>query len=141
MIEESKVLHRENDYNFNLNFNSKLDWFVITLNTIVIAFFASAYYFESQRNKDEEDDSLKYRYIKMRGEASAEQIATLENIFELNRDDQKIEQMREDVETYEEAVRKQAALAKQARLKEQAAKEQENKAKSIKERQQPKDKP
>ncbi len=61
MIEESKVLHRENDYNFNLNFNSKLDWFMLTLNTIVIAFFASAYYFESQQNKDEEDDALKYR--------------------------------------------------------------------------------
>ena len=140
MIEESKVLHRENDYNINLNFNSKLDWFVLTLNTIFIAFLASAYYFESQRNKDEEDDSLKYRYIKMKGDASAEQIATLEEIFELNRDTQKIEQMREDVETYEEAVRKQAALAEQARLKEQAAKEQESKAKSIKaKQQQPKD--
>ena len=135
MIEESKVLHRENDYNINLNFNSKLDWFVLTLNTIVIAFLASAYYFESQRNKDEEDDALKYRYIKMKGDASAEQIATLEDIFELNRDTQKIEQMREDVETYEEAVRKQAALAEQARLKEQAAKEQESKAKSIKNKQ------
>ena len=137
MIEESKVLHRENDYNINLNFNSKLDWFVLTLNTIFIAFLASAYYFESQRNKD---DSLKYRYIKMKGDASAEQITTLEDIFELNRDNQKIEQMREDVETYEEAVRKQAALAEQARLKEQAAKEQESKAKSIKAKQeQPKD--
>ena len=69
------------------------------------------------------------------GDASAEQIATLEDIFELNRDDQKIEQMREDVETYEEAVRKQAALAKQARLKEQAAKQLECKAKSIKNKQ------
>ena len=141
MIEESKLLHRENDYNFNLNFNSKLDWFMLTLNTIVIAFLASAYYFESQRNKDEDDDSLKYRYIKMKGDASAEQIATLEDIFELNRDDQKIEQMREDVETYEEAVRKQAALAEQARLKEQAAKEQESKAKSSKDKQQSKDNP
>ena len=141
MIEESKVLHRENDYNFNLNFNSKLDWFMLTLNTIVIAFLASAYYFESQRNKDEEDDSLKYRYIKMKGDASAEQIATLEDIFELNRNTKAIEQMREDVETYEEAVRKQAALAEQARLKEQAAKEQESKARSIKEKQQPKDNP
>ena len=135
IIEESKVLHRENDYNFNLNFNSKLDWFVITLNTIFIAFLASAYYFESQRNKDEEDDSLKYRYIKMKGDASAEQIATLEDIFELNRNNEAIDQMREDVETYEEAVRKQAALAEQARLKEQAAKEQESKAKSIKAKQ------
>ena len=71
----------------------------------------------------------------MKGDASAEQIATLEDIFELNRDTQKIEQMREDVETYEEAVRKQAALAEQARLKEQAAKEQESKAKSIKNKQ------
>ena len=66
----------------------------------------------------------------------------MEDIFKLNRDAQKIEQMREDVETYEEAVRKQAALAEQARLKEQAAKEQESKAKSIKaKQQQPKDNP
>ena len=43
--------------------------------------------------------------------------------------------MREDVETYEEAVRKQAALA------EQTAKEQESKAKSIKDKQRPKDNP
>ena len=141
MIDEAKVIHRENDYNFNLNFNSKPDWFMLTLNTIVIAFFASAYYFELQRNKDEEDDSLKYRYIKMKGDASAEQIATLEDIFEHNRNTEAIEQMREDVETYEETVRKQAALAEQARLKEQAAKEQESKAKFIKEKQQPKDNP
>ena len=46
-----------------------------------------------------------------------------------------------NVETYEEAVRKQAALAEQARLKEQAAKEQESKAKSIKDKQQPNDNP
>ena len=71
----------------------------------------------------------------MKGDASAEQIATLADIFELNRDNQKIEQMREDVETYEEAIRKKAALAEQARLKEQAAKEQESKAKSIKNKQ------
>ena len=42
--------------------------------------------------------------------------------------------MREDVENYEEAVRKQAALAEQARLKEQAVQEHESKAKSIKEK-------
>ena len=78
----------------------------------------------------------------MKGDASAEQIATLENIFELNRNNEAIEQMREDVEAYEEAVRKQAALAEQARLKEQAAKEQESKAKSIKAKQeQQKDNP
>ena len=97
--------------------------------------------FVFQPNQDRKDNDLKYRYIKMKGDASAEQIATLEDIFELNRDSQKIEQMREDVETYEEAVRKQAALAEQAWLKEQAAKEQESKAKSIKAKQEQKDNP
>ena len=93
-------------------------------------------------NQDRIDNDLKYRYIKMKGDTSAEQIATLEDIFELNRNTEAIEQMREDVETYEEAVRKQAALTEQARLKEQAAKEQESKAKSIKDKQeQPKDNP
>ena len=92
-------------------------------------------------NQREEDNDLKYRYIKMKGDASAEQIATLEDIFELNRNNEAINQMREDVETYEEAVRKQAALTEQARLKEQAAKEQETKAKSIKAKQEQKDNP
>ena len=95
----------------------------------------SAVYHLSRPNVQRDDDALKYRYIKMKGDASAEQIATLEEIFELNRNTEAIEQMREDVESYEEAVRKQAALAEQARLKEQAAKEQESKAKSIKDKQ------
>ena len=92
-------------------------------------------------NQDSIENDLKYRYIKMKGNDSAEQIATLEDIFEINRNTKAIEQMREDVETYEEIVRKQDALAEQARLKEQAAKEQESKVKSIKDKQQPKDNP
>ena len=115
-------------------------WTIMIETALIIGMFAWIIVSEKP-NQLEEDNDLKYRYIKMKGDASAEQIAILEDIFELNRDNQKIEQMREDVETYEEAVRKQAALAEQARLKEQAAKEQESKAKSIKDKQQPKDNP
>ena len=108
----------------------------------IIVVLAVALYMAKRPDYDRIDNDLKYRYIKMKGDASAEQIATLEDIFELNRNTEAIEQMREDVETYEEAVRKQAALAEQARLKEQAAKEQESKAKFIKAKQeQPKDNP
>ena len=108
----------------------------------IIVVLAVALYMAKRPDYDRIDNDLKYRYIKMKGDASAEQIATLEDIFELNRNTEAIEQIREDVETYEEAVRKQAALAEQARFKEQAAKEQESKAKSIKDKQQqPKDKP
>ena len=101
----------------------------------IIVVLAVALYMAKRPDYDRIGNDLKYRYIKMKGDASAEQIATLEDIFELNRNTEAIEQMREDVETYEEAVRKQAALAEQARLKEQAAKEQESKAKSIKAKQ------
>ena len=103
--------------------------------SVAIAVLSVALHLAKRPNYDRIDNDLKYRYIKMKGDASAEQIATLEDIFELNRNTEAIEQMREDVETYEEAVRKQAALAEQARLKEQAAKEQESKAKSIKNKQ------
>ena len=104
--------------------------------SVAIAVLSVALHLAKRPDYDRIDNDLKYRYIKMKGDASAEQIATLEDIFELNRNNEAIEQMREDVETYEEAVRKQAALAEQARLKEQAAKEQENKAKSIKDKRQ-----
>ena len=131
-IAEAKVTHRKNDHNISLNFTSRLDWIVLLFVVITIAGLASAYYFESRQNKVEADNSLKYRYIKMKGEATPNEISELENIFELNRDNARIEIVREDVEAYEDAVRKQAALAGQARLKEQAAKELDNKARSIK---------
>lgn len=109
-------------------------WTIVIETALILGLFTWNIVLEKP-NQDRIDNALKYRYIKMKGDASAEQIATLEEIFELNRNNEAIEQMREDVETYEEAVRKQAALAEQARLKEQAAKEQENKAKSIKNKQ------
>lgn len=98
----------------------------------LIVVLAVALYFAKQPDYDRMDNDLKYRYIKMKGEASHRQIEELEDLFNLNRDNARIERMREDVEAYEDAVRKQAALAEQARLKEQAAKELDDKAQSIK---------
>ncbi|OUN52669.1 hypothetical protein [Bacteroides uniformis] len=134
-MDEIKVKHNINEKRHSFALYTKESWILLTMFISVVAVSISAIYHLSRPNIQRDDDALKYRYIKMKGDASTEQIATLEDIFELNRDDQKIEQMREDVETYEEAVRKQAALAEQARLKEQAAKEQESKAKSIKNKQ------
>lgn len=71
------------------------------------------------------------RYIKMKGNASSKSIAELEDFSESNRNRERIDRMREDVETYEVAVREQTALIEQALLKKQAAREQESKADSI----------
>ena len=63
------------------------------------------------------DNNLKYRYLKMKGEATPERIAELEELFELNRDNSKIRQMKKDVEEYEQAIRQRIALEEQTRLK------------------------
>ena len=144
LVQKLKRTIEEGVHNFKhhrIGFETPLVCWTIVIETALILGLFTWIIISEKPNQNRIDNDLKYRYIKMKGDASAEQIATLEDIFELNRDDQKIEQMREDVETYEEAVRKQAALAEQARLKEQAAKEQESKAKSIKDKQQPKDNP
>ena len=143
LVQKLKTTIEEGVHNFKhhrIGFETPFVFWTIVIETALIFWLFTWIIISEKPNQREEDNDLKYRYIKMKGDASAEQIATLEEIFELNRDNQKIEQMREDVETYEEAVRKQAALAEQARLKEQAAKEQESKAQSIKAKQEQKDK-
>ena len=144
LVQKLKTTIEDGVHNFKhhrIGFETPFVFWTIVIETMLILGLFTWIIISEKPNQDRIDNDLKYRYIKMKGDASAEQIATLEDIFELNRDNQKIEQMREDVETYEEAVRKQVALTEQARLKEQAAKEQESKAKSIKEKQEPKDNP
>lgn len=142
LVQKLKITIEDGVHNFKhhrIGFETSFVCWTIVIETALILGLFTWIIISEKPNQDRIDNDLKYRYIKMKGDASAEQIATLEDIFELNRDNQKIEQMREDVENYEEAVRKQAALTEQARLKEQAAKEQESKAKSIKDKQPPKD--
>ena len=145
LVQKLKTTIEDGVHNFKhhrIGFETPFVFWTIVIETMLILGLFTWIIISEKPNQDRIDNDLKYRYIKMKGDASAEQIATLEDIFELNRNTEAIEQMREDVETYEEAVRKQAALTEQARLKEQAAKEQESKAKSIKNKQeQAKDNP
>lgn len=75
------------------------------------------------------DAELKYRYIRMKGEASSERIAELEDIFEWNRDDDKIRQMKKNVEQYERTIQQRIALDEQIRLKGQETEQLDEKAK------------
>lgn len=91
-----------------------------------------ALYFATRPNHDRIDNDLKYRYIKMKGDATSERIAELEELFELNRDNAKIRQMKKDVEEYEHTIRLKIELEEQARLKEREVEHLTNKANSIK---------
>ena len=93
---------------------------------------SSALYFATRPNYDRIDNDLKYRYIKMKGEATPERIAELEELFELNRDNAKIHQMKKDVEEYEQTIRQKIVLEEQARRKAGEAQNLTDKANSIK---------
>ena len=86
---------------------------------IIIAGLSSWLYIATRPNYDRIDNDLKYRYIKMKGEATPERISELENLFEINRDNIKIRQMLKDVTDYERTVKAKAALDEQNRLRQQ----------------------
>ena len=82
-----------------------------------IVVLAVALYFVRQPNYERIDNDLKYRYIKMKGEATPDRIAELEELFELNRDNSKIRQLKKYVEEYELIVKRKVQLEEQARLR------------------------
>ena len=97
-----------------------------------IVLLCTMLYWTTKPNYDRIDNDLKYRYIKMKGEALPERIAELEEIFELNRDNAKIRRMKKDVEEYERTIQRRVQLEEQARLKEREAEQLNTKANSIK---------
>ena len=68
----------------------------------------------------------------MLGSENANRINELKDMFEVNRDDKRIRQMKEDVEEYEETVRKQAVISEQAKRKEREAARLDSIAKTVK---------
>ena len=96
------------------------------MSTIVL--LSTMLYWTAKPNYDRIDNDLKYRYIKMKGEATPDRIAELEEIFELHRDNAKIRQIKRDVEEYERTIQRKVQLEEQARLKEWEAEKLDNKA-------------
>jgi hypothetical protein len=99
---------------------------------IIIAGLSSWLYIATRPNYDRNDNDLKYRYIKMKGEATPQRISDLEDLFEINRDNAKIRQMNQDVEDYERAVKEKSTLDEQTRLRQQEAEKLNKKAKELK---------
>ena len=106
-------------------------WAMIGMMTTIVL-LCTMLYWTAKPNYDRIDNDLKYRYIKMKGEALPDRIAELEEIFELNRNNAKIREMKKDVEEYERTIRRKVQLEEQARLKEREAEQLNTKANSIK---------
>lgn len=133
-IRKNAVKTSNINHHFSLSIKSPYIFGSFSVMFAIILALSIALYFSVRTDNVQTDNDLKYRYVKMKGEATPEQLVELENLFGPNRNNERIEQMREDVEVYEETVRRQATLTEQARLKEQAARELDTKAKSIKDK-------
>lgn len=109
-------------------------WAMIGMMTTIVL-LCTMLYWTTKPNYDRINNDLKYRYIKMKGEATPERISKLEEIFELNRDNAKIRRMKRDVEEYEQTIRQKIILEEQARLKEREAERLDGNASRLKNKQ------
>lgn len=112
----------------SLAIESKGVFWTMTGMMSAIVLLCTMLYWTAKPNYDRIDNDLKYRYIKMKGEAQPDRIAELEEIFELHRDNAKIRQIKRDVEEYERTIQRKVQLEEQARLKEWEAEKLDNKA-------------
>lgn len=106
-------------------------WAMIGMMTTIVL-LCTMLYWTAKPNYDRIDNDLKYRYLKMKGEATPERITELEELFELNRDNTKIREMKRDVEEYEQTIRQKIILEEQARLKEREAERLDGNASRLK---------
>lgn len=107
-------------------------WAMIGMMTTIVL-LCTMLYWAAKPNYDRIDNDLKYRYLKMKGEATPDCIAELAELFEQNRDNAKIRQMKRDVEEYERTIqRKVQLLEEQVRLKEREAEKLNSKAAKLK---------
>lgn len=88
-------------HRISLAIESKGVFWVMTGMMSAIVLLCTMLYWTAKPNYDRIDNDLKYRYIKMKGEATPDRIAELEELFELHRDAAKIREMKKDVEAFE----------------------------------------
>ncbi|MFK8303645.1 hypothetical protein ACI75Y_12140 [Capnocytophaga stomatis] len=128
--ESRTIIRKEHVFSFDFK-NSKT---VITLCCmgLIILFSLVGNFWQMRQNSQLSDNDLKYRHIKMYGEANQEKLMDLETVFTYQRDEEQITLIREQVETYERLVKEQAEKTEQARLNTSQANELQKQAESIK---------
>ena len=93
---------------FTVDFRNSKAAITITSMALVILLSLGGNIWQFSRNNQLKDNDLKYRYIKMQGEATSEMLFQLETVFTYDRNKDSISVIREQVETYERLVKEQA---------------------------------
>lgn len=127
--QQSTVQH---DHTYTVDFrNSKA---VITIISLVAAFLISlgVNINQANRNSSLRDNDLKYRYVKMRGKTSAEELYRLESVFEYDRNTDSIKSIRSQVEVFERLLKEYNEKQYRIQQDEARAREIEQEAATVK---------
>ena len=94
-------------------------WQASMIGIILLLLVGNAYQFKQNLNLS--DNDLKYRFIKMYGGISSNELDTLEVVFHRDRDKTVIRNIRSEVEDFEYRIRVRAEKLERARLLQQEA--------------------
>ena len=119
-------------HRFSLSLDATRNFWLFMSMFVVIAVQSVGLYLDWRPDRSRYDNDLKYRYVLMKGEASPKRLSELEELFEVERDQRRIDSMLQDVEKYERLVRRRAALDEKARLKSQEAEQLKRDAAKLK---------
>ena len=113
---------REHRHTYTLDISSSKTFLTMFVMLGCIFLQGAFIYRISENNRLLAANDLKYRYVKMRGEIKEKELMELETIFRDKQHTAMRDTVRNQVEWYEEAVRRQAERLEQATVKERKAK-------------------
>jgi hypothetical protein len=111
---QNTVIRKEHVFTVDFR-NSKAAGTIISM-ALIILFLLGGNIWQLERNTRLRDNDLKYRYIKMEGNANSRDLLRLETIFSYDRNRDSISVIREQVENYERLVKEQAEKIEQEKL-------------------------
>lgn len=113
---------QEHRHTYTLDIKSSKTALVIFVMAVIIALLIGSIYRISVSNQQLAANDLKYRYVKMCGEITEKKLTELETIFRDKQHTAIRDTVRNQVERYEEAVRRRAEQLERAASKERKAK-------------------
>ena len=110
----SMVIRKEHVFIVDFR-RSKTAITIITMALVILLSWCGNIW-QLKNNNQLKDNDLKYRYIKMEGKASSQDLIRLEAIFSYNRNKDSISVIREQVKTYDRLVKERAEEIEQGLL-------------------------
>ena len=120
------------EHYFTVDFKNSKAALTMTAMAIMIIVSLCFNIHQADKNSDLRDNDIKYRYIKMYGKASAEEVYRLETIFEYNRNNDSVKMVRRQVEHFEQLLKEYNEKQAQIRQNDARAREIEQETTTVK---------